>query len=130
MGLTKMRAKFVTKLVLGCGLILFSLSTTAQQGTSNSADIVFFNGNVLTVDTDEGDFTVAEGLAIRDGLIQAVGDENARVRQAAHRTLMGLTRRTILIDPDAPREDYLGLKTQWEVWWNITEATFQIDQGC
>lgn len=62
------------------------------------------------------------------GLIQALDDENARVRRAAHKTLMNLTRRTIIIDPDAPCQDHLGLKTQWEVWWKTAEATLQIDQ--
>ena len=36
-----MNAKFVTEFVLGRSLILFSISATAQQDTSNSADIVF-----------------------------------------------------------------------------------------
>ena len=37
------------------------------------ADLVFFNGKVLTVDAE---FTVAEALAVRDGRVLAVGDEN------------------------------------------------------
>jgi predicted amidohydrolase YtcJ len=38
------------------------------------ADLVFFNGKVLTVDAE---FTVAEALAVRDGRVLAVGDEDA-----------------------------------------------------
>ncbi len=37
------------------------------------ADWVFHNGPILTVDTDQGDFTVAQAVAIRDGKILAVG---------------------------------------------------------
>ncbi len=37
------------------------------------ADFVFYNGPILTVDTDQGDFTVAQAVAIRDGKILAVG---------------------------------------------------------
>ena len=46
------------------------------------ADTVYYNGTVLTVDSEEGPFTVAEGVAVRDGKILAVGSSQ-HVRQMA-----------------------------------------------
>src|SRR5687767_3138520 len=37
------------------------------------ADTVIFGGPVLTVDNDAGEFTVAQGIAVRDGRILAIG---------------------------------------------------------
>ena len=44
------------------------------------ADVAFFNGDVLTVDTDRGDFTMARAVAVRDGRILAVGTSDRILR--------------------------------------------------
>jgi predicted amidohydrolase YtcJ len=125
-----MNTKFVTKFVLGCSLILFSISATAQQDTSNSADIVFFNGNVLTVDTDVGDFTVAQGLAIRDGIIQAVGSDDQVQKLAGPQTrridLRGKTVMPGLIDTHTHPTQYAGYRTAPEMAPEIA-ATHMIE---
>ena len=50
------------------------------------AAMVFSNGYVLTVDTDEGDFSIAEAVAIRDGKILAVGSNDRILRMAGPKT--------------------------------------------
>ena len=40
------------------------------------ADIVLYNGKVLTVDRDDANFSVQQAVAIRDGKFLAVGDSN------------------------------------------------------
>jgi hypothetical protein len=72
-----MRIRYVWYSIVTAGLVLFSVSGVAQQGGSDPADTIFLNGKVLTVDTDEGDFTISQAVAVRDGIIQAVGS-NAR----------------------------------------------------
>ena len=67
-----MSATIFRKLILGSGFILFSASALAQQNTAEIADMILFNGDVLTVDSDEGDFTVAQAIAIQDDKILAV----------------------------------------------------------
>ncbi len=71
-------------------LILLWVGTSAAQQLPDEvvrwADRVFHNGIVLTVDTDEGDFTVAQALAIRDGKILAVGSNDRILRLAGPRT--------------------------------------------
>ena len=37
------------------------------------ADMVLYNGNVLTADRDDANFSIREAVAIRDGKILAVG---------------------------------------------------------
>ena len=61
--------------VLSCGALvfgfIFSASITAQpQLVLNYADIVLYNGQVITVDNN---FSLAEAVAIRDGKFLAVG---------------------------------------------------------
>src|SRR5581483_1166456 len=38
------------------------------------ADLVLYNGKILTADRDTPDFTITEAVAIRDGKILATGD--------------------------------------------------------
>ncbi|MEE8339462.1 MAG: amidohydrolase family protein [Xanthomonadales bacterium] len=125
-----MNAKIVPRLVLGFGLILFSTSTIAQQSNLSPADIVFFNGKVLTVDSDEGDFTVAQGLAIRDGIIQAVGSDDLVRRLAGPQTrridLGGNTVMPGLIDTHTHPTQYAGYRTAPEMAPEIA-ATHMIE---
>ncbi len=55
-------------------LLALALPAAAQTGVPSAlvsyADLVLFNGKVLTVDAE---FTVAEGIAVRDGRVLAVG---------------------------------------------------------
>jgi len=46
------------------------------------AEMVFYNGHVLTMDRDQPPFTVTEALAVRDGRILAVGDDDRILRMA------------------------------------------------
>jgi predicted amidohydrolase YtcJ len=50
----------------------------------NYADMVFYNGNIVTADER---FTVAEAVAVRDGKILAVGKTQDLVRMAGPKTL-------------------------------------------
>jgi len=74
-------------------LILLWVGTSAAQQLPDEvvrwADRVFHNGIVLTLDTDEGDFTVAQALAIRDGKILAVGSNDRILRLAYIRDGLG-----------------------------------------
>ena len=128
--INNLSAKYLTKLIVSCSLIVFSISTTAQQGTLNSADMVFFNGKVLTVDTDEGDFTVAQALAIRDGVIQAVGSDEQIQRLARSQTrridLEGKTIMPGIIDTHTHPTQYAGYRTAPELAPEIA-ATHMIE---
>ena len=46
------------------------------------ADLVFYNGQVLTMDRDQPPFTVAQALAVRDGRILAVGNDERILKTA------------------------------------------------
>ncbi|MDH3546959.1 MAG: amidohydrolase family protein [Gammaproteobacteria bacterium] len=125
-----MRTTYIPKIIVSSGLILFSISTFAQQATSTPADTIFFNANVLTVDSDAGDFTVAEGLAIRDGIIQAVGSDEQVRRLAGPQTrqidLDGKTVMPGLIDTHTHPTQYAGYRTAPEVAPEIA-ATHMIE---
>ena len=60
------------------------------------------------------------------GLIQALGDKDVRVRRAAHRTLKNLTHHTIVFGSEACCEHGSEAKAQWEAWWKVNRATFQL----
>lgn len=67
-------------------LLLMSCSNAIAQGSVPSeliryADVVFYNGQVLTADADK-EFTVAEAVAVRDEKILAVGTSK-RILQLA-----------------------------------------------
>ena len=51
------------------------------------ADRVLYNGYVLTMDSDKPPFTVAQAVAIRDGRIMAVGEDDRISRMAGPNTL-------------------------------------------
>jgi predicted amidohydrolase YtcJ len=106
------------------------VSGVAQQGGSDPADTIFLNGKVLTVDTDEGDFTISQAVAVRDGIIQAVGS-NANVRQFAgpetrRIDLGGKTLMPGIIDTHAHPTQYAGYRTAPEMAPEIA-ATHMIE---
>ncbi len=73
-------------------LVLFG--SAVQQARSQDlpaevvryADVVLFNGSVLTMDRDTPDFTVAQAIAVRDGTIIAIGDTARIVKMAGPQT--------------------------------------------
>ncbi len=62
------------------GFILLSTQNLSGQGIPEELiqypETIFHNGTVLTVDTDQGDFTSAEAIAIRSGRVLAVGSNS------------------------------------------------------
>lgn len=114
-----MRAKNIAILTVGSGLFLFSLLSQAQQGASAQADTVLYNGKVLTVDTDVGDFTVAQAVAIRDGNILLVGADNQVLglagAQTRHIDLGGKAVIPGIIDTHTHPQQYAGYRTAPEM---------------
>ncbi len=80
----------VEAMSLWVGFLLLGLPAAAAQQVPAELirypQTVFFNGPVLTLDTDQGDFTVAQALAIRDGKILAVGANDQVLRLAGPQT--------------------------------------------
>ena len=61
------------------------------------ADRVFYNGQVLTMDGDGTNFSVAQAVAIRDGRIMAVGNDARTLRMAGPETVkIDLEGRTLM----------------------------------
>ena len=60
-----------------CALAFILISCTMED----APDLIIFNGKILTVDEN---FSIAEALAIKDGIIQAVGS-NTEIRELAGR---------------------------------------------
>ena len=80
----------VTAMSLWVGFLLFVLPAAAAQPVPAELirypQTVFFNGPVLTLHTDQCNFTVAQALAIRDGKILAVGANDQVLRLAGPQT--------------------------------------------
>ena len=125
-----MGTKRIGVLIVALSLIVFSLLGMAQQATSNLEDIIFFNGKVLTVDSDEGDFTVAQALAVADGIILAVGSNDRILGQAGPQTtrvdLQGKTVMPGIIDTHTHPTQYAGYRTAPEMAPEIA-ATHMIE---
>ncbi len=86
--ITKKQTSF---LIFFVNLFLLALPAVSQaqqlpEEVIRYADMVFHNGYVLTVDTDRGDFTIAEAAAIRDGKILAVGSNDRVLKLAGPKT--------------------------------------------
>ena len=62
------------------------------QAQGNTADLVLFNGKILTVDDA---FSIREAIVIKDGRIVAVGGNELRNRYTAARTI-DLKGRTVM----------------------------------
>lgn len=94
--------------LLSLALLLICASTSfAQTGAAKPtehpaevlvfADIVLFNGQVLTADRDDSDFSIHEAVAVRDGKILAVGRSSHILRMAGPQTeRMDLKGRTVV----------------------------------
>ncbi len=55
---------------------------TVPEELVSYPEVVFYNGVVLTVDTDEGEFTIAQAVAVRDSRIFALGSNDQILRLA------------------------------------------------
>jgi predicted amidohydrolase YtcJ len=114
-----MKAKNSCLVIVFSGLFLFSLSGMAQQNDPVLADMVLTNGTILTVDTDEGDFTVAQAVAIRDGNILLVGSDTQVLRLAGPQTrridLEGKAVIPGIIDTHTHPQQYAGYRTAPEM---------------
>ena len=72
------RGVFVT------GLIAVLMSTgCAEKTVPVTVDTIYFNGNVITLDSDE---LVAEAIAIKNGKITAVGDSKVIMSMSGENT--------------------------------------------
>ena len=70
--------------VLVTGLIAVLMSTgCAEKTVPVTVDTIYFNGNVITLDSDE---LVAEAIAIKNGKITAVGDSKAIMSMSGENT--------------------------------------------
>ncbi len=74
---------WVVVLLISC---FIPVSQAQQLPEELYADLVFYNGYILTVDTDRGDFTIAEAMAVRDGKILMVGANEKILASAGQKT--------------------------------------------
>jgi predicted amidohydrolase YtcJ len=108
----------------------------------NYADIVMYNGAVLTMDRDTPDFTVAQAVAVRDGRILAVGDTNTIMRMAGPQTRkIDLTGKAVMpgvIDTHSHpnryalghyQQEFLPKYLQWLKEQNIHTGSVQWEKG-
>ena len=104
---------------IGVLLVVCSCAWIAQAQdlppeVAHYADIVFYNGSVLTMDRDQPPFTVTEALAVRDGKILAVGEDDRILRMAGPDTeRMNLDGRALtpgIIDTHSHPHDYARIK--------------------
>ena len=80
----KVRASFFCVLVLG---VLGLLISRGALAAGLEADMVIFNGKILTADTaDQNDFTVAQAAAIYDGKFVVVGSNEEVLEFAGENT--------------------------------------------
>jgi predicted amidohydrolase YtcJ len=104
---------------IGIFLVFFSSVWVSQAQdlppeVAHYADLVFYNGSVLTMDQDQPPFTVTEALAVRDGKILAVGDDDRILKMAGPNTQrMNLEGKALLpgiIDTHSHPHDYARIK--------------------
>ena len=69
-------------LFIFCSCISLSQAQELPPEVLNYADTVFYNGQILTIDRERPPFTVARAVAIRNGRILAVGEDD-RIRSMA-----------------------------------------------
>jgi len=75
---------FILVAILASGALLYSQSASdLPQEVVAYADMVFYNGKVITAD---GDFTIAEAVAVRDGKFLALGNSQRILAMAGPST--------------------------------------------
>ncbi|MBI4481437.1 MAG: amidohydrolase family protein [Acidobacteria bacterium] len=90
-------ARIVSVLVLLAGWAQVVWAHELPPEVERYADLVLYNGQVLTVDKDTPDFTVAKAVAIRDGKILAVGENDRILKLAGPKTQkMDLAGKTVI----------------------------------
>lgn len=77
--------QYVIVLVLGSAICISQAQDLAPE-ILHYADIVFHNGQVLTMDQDRPPFATTEALSVRDGRILAVGDNDRILKMAGPNT--------------------------------------------
>ena len=69
-------AKFAAALLIGAAVLSAEKTVAANEDIPAAlihyADLVLFNGQILTVDQE---FSVAEAIAVRDGKVLAIGND-------------------------------------------------------
>ncbi len=104
--------------------LLFGQTGDLPPEVLHYADMIVYNGKVLTADDD---FTVAEALAVRDGKFLAVGDSSRIQRMAGPNTrqidLQGKTVIPGIIDTHFHLDRYIGLNQVGpSLKWETEEA--------
>ena len=77
---------FAAALLLWGPLSLNPRAEDLPPEVAHYADVVFYNGTILTMDRDKAPFTLTKALAIRDGKVLALGDDDRIVKMAGPRT--------------------------------------------
>ena len=77
---------FVTLLLLVAPLISLSQAQDLPPEVLRYADLVLYNGIVLTMNQDKPPIEVAEAVAVRDGRILAVGERDRILSMAGPET--------------------------------------------
>lgn len=80
-----MKRIYVGLSVLGMSLLVVFPQELPPEVISY-ADMILYNGQVLTMDRDGVDFSVTQAVAIRDGRIMATGTDDRILRMAGPRT--------------------------------------------
>jgi hypothetical protein len=82
----------IPAVLLSIVLLAFGLAAIASaqillpEEVVRFADVVLYNGKVLTVDRDDANFSVRQAVAIRDGKFLAVGDSDRILSMAGPST--------------------------------------------
>jgi predicted amidohydrolase YtcJ len=118
---------------ISSALLLFSVSI-ALPALAADADLIFFNGKVITVD---GNFSIAQAVAIKDGMITAAGGSDHMIgydKDSAinpYNPFLGMycavTRRTNrgnVVHPEEriTREEALKMYTVWAAYRQFSEG--------
>ncbi|MCK5352649.1 hypothetical protein KAJ77_08710, partial [bacterium] len=80
-------AWIISILLICCSSILVSQTQELPPEVLSYADIVLYNGQVLTMDRDQPPINVTQAVAVRDGRILAVGEDDRILQMAGPNTL-------------------------------------------
>ena len=78
---------WMTLLLMFAPLVSVAQAQDLPPEVLRYADMVLYNGHVLTMDRDQPPITVVEALALRDGRIMAVGEEDRILKMAGPKTV-------------------------------------------